>query len=183
MADRSLIERAQRGDRDAYERLAMGAADPLYQVAYRIVRDVDRARDAVQQTLVAIWTDLRTLRDVDRFDAWTYRLVVRFALAEGRRHRRMGITVIPLEEDVEGTGDDLDAVVLRDELGRAFAALSPEHRAVLVLRHYVGLPMPEIAAALGVPYGTAGSRLHRATQELRASLEVAVDGMPTRATT
>jgi len=67
--DRTLIERTQRGDHEAYEQIATQVADELFRLAYRITRDVDRAEDAVQQTLVAIWTDLRGLRDVDRFDA------------------------------------------------------------------------------------------------------------------
>ena len=79
---------ARRGDRDAYEALAHGSARRLYLTAYRIVRDADQAEDAVQQTLVAMWRELPSLRDLDRFDSWTYRLVVRFCLAESTRHRR-----------------------------------------------------------------------------------------------
>jgi RNA polymerase sigma-70 factor, ECF subfamily len=172
MADRELVERAQRGDRDAYERLALGAGDRLFGVAYRILRDTDRAKDAVQQTLVAIWTDLPKLREPDRFDVWTYRMVVRYALAETRRHRRIGVTIGPIRED-EGVEarDDLDVVGLRDQLEQAFKALTPEHRAVLVLHHYLDLPHVEVAAVLGIPVGTVGSRLHRANQQLRAALE------------
>jgi RNA polymerase sigma-70 factor (ECF subfamily) len=79
---RALVEQAQQGDRDAYERLARSAAGRLYRVAYRILRDTDQADDAVQQTLVAIWQDLPSLRDPDRFDAWTYRMIVRQCRAE-----------------------------------------------------------------------------------------------------
>ena len=91
--DRTLVERAQRGDREAYEALARDAAPRLYRTAYRIVRDADRAEDAVQQTLVAIWRELPSLRDVDRFSAWTYRLVVRFCTAEARRNAKAGVRV------------------------------------------------------------------------------------------
>ena len=66
----ALVERAQQGDRDAYERLATEAARRLYLIAYRIVRDRDRADDAAQQTLVAIWRELPTLRDPERFESW-----------------------------------------------------------------------------------------------------------------
>ena len=171
MADRALVERAQRGDRDAYERLALEAGDRLFQVAYRVVRDVDRAQDAVQQTLVAMWTDLATLRDPERFEVWTYRLVVRFALAESRRNRRMGVIVGALTGDVPERGDAIDEVAVRDQLDGAFRSLTPEHRAVIVLHYYVGLPLEDIAVALGVPYGTVGSRLHRATRQMRAALD------------
>ncbi len=169
--DRARIERAQRGDRDAYEWIAADVADRLFRLAYRIVRDVDQAEDAVQQTLVAIWTDLPGLRDPDRFDAWTYRLTVRFCLAESRRHRRSGVTIGRLTQDSGATRDPSDEVLSRDQLERAFHALTPEHRAVLVLRHQLGLSLPEVASIVGVRYGTVGSRLHRATELLRAAID------------
>ena len=84
LVDRSLVERAQEGDRDAYEALALASARRLYLTAYRIVRDTDRADDAVQQTLVAMWRELPSLRDPDRFESWTYRLVLRFCCSVSR---------------------------------------------------------------------------------------------------
>jgi RNA polymerase sigma-70 factor (ECF subfamily) len=168
--DRTLVERAQGGDHGAYEALAEASARRLYLAAYRIVRDSDRAQDAVQQTLVAIWRELPSLRDPDRFEAWTYRLVVRFCLAEARRSRRTGIRQIPLDEMTLSGNDPITAVDLRDQLDRALRALSVEHRTVVVLHHYVGLPLGEIAEILGIPYGTVGSRLHTATRALRASI-------------
>ena len=169
--DRGLIERAQDGDRDAYEQLAQASARRLYAIAYRIVRDRDRADDAVQQALIAIWRDIRGLRDPDRFDAWTYRLVVRACLAETRRPRRLRVTLQPLAEDVAAAHDETAHVADRDELERAFRSLSPDHRAVLVLRHYGGLSVGEIAAIMDVPPGTVGSRIHHATSAMRASIE------------
>ena len=136
------------------------------------MRDTDRADDAVQQALVAIWRELPNLRDPDRFDAWTYRMVVRECLAETRRTRRLGVTVAPLSDDHPAPGrDGIADVAVRDELERAFRQLSPEHRAVIVLHHYVGLTLGEIAEVMGIPYGTVGSRLHHATRSMRASIE------------
>jgi RNA polymerase sigma-70 factor (ECF subfamily) len=168
--DRRLVERAQAGDRDAYEALARAVASRLYLTAHRIVRDPDQADDAVQQTLVAIWRELPSLRDPDRFEAWTYRLVVRFCLAESRRARRSGIRQIPLDEMMPARSDAYADSDLRDELALALRALSADHRAVVVLHHYVGLPVKEIADILGVPVGTVGSRLHHATRSLRAAI-------------
>lgn len=168
--DRALVERAQRGDRDAYEALADASARRLYLTAYRIVRDGDQAEDAVQHTLVAMWRELPSLRDPERFDAWTYRLVVRACLAESRRRRRAGIRQVPVDELLPSGTDDIADADLRDQLGRALHALSVEHRTVVVLHHYVGLPLGEIAEILGVPYGTVGSRLHHAMRALRASV-------------
>jgi len=168
---RLLVERAQAGDRDAYEQLARSVAGHLFLVASRILRDPDAAEDAVQATLVAIWRDLPSLRDPDRFESWTYRLVVRQCRNVGRRERRMGIQVVDLSEDVRSGVDHAGDIALHDELGRAFERLSTDHRTVVVLHHLVGLPIGEIAAILGVPYGTVGSRLHHAMRAMRAALE------------
>ena len=86
--DRGLVERARDGDREAYELLAVSVGRPLFQVAHRILRDLDAAEDAMQRALVGMWRDLPRLRDLDRFDAWTYRLVVRASLEEARQRRR-----------------------------------------------------------------------------------------------
>lgn len=168
--DRSLVERARSGDRDAYEALAHASARRLYLAAYRIVRDADQAEDAVQQTLVAMWRELPSLRDPERFEAWTYRLVVRACLAESRRRRRSGIRQVAVDELLPSGADDIADADLRDQLERALHALSVEHRTVVVLHHYVGLPLGEIAEILGVPYGTVGSRHHHAMRALRASV-------------
>ena len=82
-----LVDRARNGDREAFAVLAAGAVDRLYGIARLILRDADLAEDATQDALVRAWTDLPTLRDVERFDAWLYRLVVR-ACADIGRHRR-----------------------------------------------------------------------------------------------
>ena len=177
--DRQTVERAQRGDRDAYEALARASAARLYRTAHRIVRDADRAEDAVQQTLVEMWRELPSLRDPDRFEAWTYRIVVRCCLEESRRARRTGVREIRMEETEPARSDAFAASDLRDQLDRALSELSPEHRTVVVLHHYSGLSLGEIADILGVPYGTVGSRLHHATRALRASI-AAGDRVPIR---
>ena len=178
LVDRQLVERAQHGDRAAYESLARASSGYLYRTAHRIVRDHDRADDAVQQTLVAIWRELPSLRDPDRFEAWTYRLVVRFCLADARRARRTGVREIQIDEGEPVRTDAYAESDLRDRLARALDGLSTDHRAVIVLHHYVGLPLGEIAEILGVPYGTVGSRLHHAIRAMRAEL-AAGDRPPT----
>jgi RNA polymerase sigma-70 factor (ECF subfamily) len=178
-----LVERARHGDRDAYELLAKSVARSLYRVAYRILRDVDRADDAAQQALVAIWRELPKLRDPDRFDAWAHRLLARICYEVARKEKRWeplpGSTSV-----VDLTAPDAsEPIAIRDELERAFRGLSPEHRAVLVLHFYVGLSLPEIAETLGIPYGTAGSRLHYAARAMRTRLETdgyALEGGRTR---
>lgn len=173
---RDLVVRAQHGDVEAFSTLARGASSRLYAVAYRILRDPDAADDATQQALIAAWDHLVSLRDPDRFDAWTYRLVLNAASKEARRAAR-GRLVAVLSGSAAGVarGDSPDPggeLAERDALERAFARLSPEHRAVVVLHHYADLPMPEIARILGVPVGTVGSRLHNALGRLRLALGV-----------
>lgn len=168
--DRTLVERAQSGDREAYEALARAVGPRLYLTAHRIVRDHDRAEDAAQRALIAIWQELPSLRDAERFDAWVHRLLVRFCLQDDRRTRRAGVREVPIDDVIPELRDGVSELELRDALRRGLEALSPTHRAVLVLHHYSGFPLAEIAEILGVPYGTVGSRLHHAVRALRAEL-------------
>jgi RNA polymerase sigma-70 factor (ECF subfamily) len=168
---RELVERARRGDHDAFAALAAAAISRLDGAARLILRDPDQAKDAVQETLVRAWRDLRTLRDPDRFDAWLHRLLVNSCFNEVRRLRRhrFDVELDPLAGPL--TEDGAAAVVNRDELDRGFRRLTPEARAIVVLHHYLDVPMQDVALILGIPVGTAKSRLHRALQDMRASLE------------
>ena len=181
--DHDLVKAAQRGDRQAYADLVRTRGDRLYAIAHRIVRDVDRTEDAVQEALVIAWRDLPGLRDPDRFDAWLHRLVVRSCLREAVRRRRFvaNLRVLPL--DVPATTDDFLSVADRDQLERGFRRLDPQQRALLVLRHFAGFEPTEIAEILGIPAGTARSRLFHAHRAMRAALEAdaratAIGGQP-----
>lgn len=167
---RTLVERAREGDQEAFGELARGAIDRLYGVAYRILRDPDLARDATQQALLEAWRGMSGLRDPDRWDAWTYRLLVRACYREGRRERQVGVVRL-ISIDGSVIDDPAEALADRDDLERAFRSLPTDQRAVVVLHHYLGIPLKEIAETLGIPAGTARSRLHNATRRLRAELE------------
>lgn len=167
---RALVEAAQRGDHGAFEALASARVDRLYSVARLILRDVHLAEDAVQETLIKAWRQLPRLRDVDRFDAWMHRLLIHSCADQGRSRRRISTEVDlalvdPVGGDVTGTTAD------RDQLDRGFRRLGPEQRIAVVLRHYAGFSPDEIAEILGIPVGTAKSRIHYATEALRAALE------------
>ncbi|MFL5681187.1 MAG: RNA polymerase sigma factor [Chloroflexota bacterium] len=169
---RELVERAARGETEAFAALTRLTSDRLYAIAYRILRDQYLAEDALQQTLITIWNELPRLRDQDRFDAWAYRLIVRAAVAEARRERRgAAVPLLPGDADPSSGADDYRVVADRDQLERGFRRLTPEQRAILVLQHYAGLSLAEIADTLGIPAGTVASRLHYATRALRAALE------------
>lgn len=167
---RDFVIKAQHGDAEAFGALASRAIDRLYGVAYRILRDQDQADDATQQALVSAWDHLRDLRDPDRFDAWTYRLVVRASYKEARREQSQHDRVRWIATDDRLAPEMPDTIADRDELEHAFRTLSPEHRAVLTLRYFSDLPLAEMAEILEVPVGTVGSRLHHATRRLREVL-------------
>jgi RNA polymerase sigma-70 factor, ECF subfamily len=174
--EQALVEQAQRGDADAFEALALTAGPRLHRVAYRMLRDSDLAHDVTQQALIAIWRELPSLRDPKKFQAWTYRLLVRFAY-EAIRSRRRAVTNIQVLPGWTTGGREPATpansltVEDRDALERAFRHISIEQRAVVVMRHYVGMSLAEIGATLGIPEGTAASRLHYAMRSLRAALE------------
>jgi RNA polymerase sigma-70 factor (ECF subfamily) len=171
MLQADLVERARRGDQRAFASLATTHTDRCYALAYRILRDPQRAEDATQQALLGAWRDLPSLRDPERFEAWLYRLVVHACYAEARRDRRWAARVQLISVGSPTHPDTAISVADRDELERGFRRLSPEQRAVVVLHHYLGYPLTEIAETLRIPVGTARSRLHYATRQLRAAIE------------
>lgn len=166
-----LVERARAGDNAAFRELVELEADRCYAVAYRIVRDSERAHDAVQRALLNAWRDLPQLRDSNRFEPWLYRLLVRECWQERRQLRAWVTRVETLEPDAAGKGDFTVSVDQRDALERAFGRLSAEHRAVMVLHHYLGLPLAAVADVVEAPVGTVKSRLHHATRALRSALD------------
>ena len=168
---RTLVERAQRGDREAFTDLAAASLGRLDAIARLILRDPDLAKDAVQNGLVRAWRDLPTLRDPDRFDAWIRRLVVRACLDEARGQRRNQIATTLIDVGAQVVADASSVIADQDQIERAFRRLRPEDRAIIVLRHFLDLPMVDIADAMRIPLGTAKARLHRAMDQLRASLE------------
>jgi RNA polymerase sigma-70 factor (ECF subfamily) len=168
---RDLVERARKGDHDAFAELAGAAISRLDAAAWLMLRDAEQAKDAVQNALVRAWRDLPTLRDPDKFDAWVHRLLVHACIDEARRTRRHRLDVELTELDTTSMTDPVSMIADRDQLERGFLRLDPELRAVIVLHHYLDLPVPAVAAIMGIPLGTAKSRLHRALGLMRAALD------------
>ncbi|TAK01271.1 MAG: sigma-70 family RNA polymerase sigma factor [Chloroflexota bacterium] len=169
--DTELVKRAQHGDREAFGLIAADIATRFLAISRRILRDLDLAEDATQQALVAVWRDLPQLRDSARFDAWSYRLLVRACYAEGRTVRRWSPNLRLLPEDAPDASNALDEVIDRDRLETAIRRLSVDHRTVLVLHYYADLPLDRVAQTLEIPIGTVNSRLHYAMRAMRAALE------------
>ena len=166
-----LVRRAQLGDHEAFDALAAAAGHRLYAIASRVLRDTYAAEDAVQEALVRAWRELPRLREPERFDAWLHRLVVNACADQGRHLKRRAREVRQIDTERPDTADGIGSLAARDELERAFLKLDVEHRAALVLVHYVGLTAPEAARVLGVPAGTIYSRLHYGARRMRAILE------------
>ena len=170
-----LVERARDGDDVAFTALVDLDGDQCYAIAYRILRDVERAQDAVQQAFLLAWRELPRLRDPERFSPWLHRLLVNACYEEHRRHRRWSsrIRVLPVDGPASADPTSPDPTVSvddRDTLDRAFLRLTPQHRAVFVLHHYAGFALTDIADIVGVPVGTVKSRLHHAIRSLRAAI-------------
>lgn len=171
--DRDVVERARSGDQEAFADLVHQISDTLLGVARRILRDPGLAEDVLQNALLTIWRKLPHLRDADRFEGWAFRILVHACYADAPRNRRWASTIRVLHTDVASSVDDIQKISDRDELDQAFRRLPLDQRAVFVLHHHVGLPLVEVAETLGIPDGTARSRLHYATRALRAAFEQA----------
>jgi len=171
--DPVLVDRARQGDKEAFTSIVLAMGGRLYSVAYGILRDTNRAEDAVQQALLNAWRQIPRLRDDSRLEAWLLRMVVNASYTELRHTRRWqsGLHLVTDPESGPPTADAQASVAQRDELERAFRHLSGEHRAVLVMHHYLGLSVSEIGEAMGLSPGTVRSRLHYARQHMRAALE------------
>ena len=171
--DRDVVERARSGDQDAFADLVHQVSDTLLGVARRFLRDPGLAEDVLQTALLTIWRKLPHLRDADRFEAWAFRILSTPVTRMHRANRRWTSTIPVLPADLASDVDDIQAVSDRDELEQAFRRLPLDQRAVFVLHHHVGLPLVAVAETLGIPDGTARSRLHYATRALRAAFDAA----------
>jgi RNA polymerase sigma-70 factor (ECF subfamily) len=166
---RGLVVLAGRGDHDAFAVLARGAIARLDAAARLILRDSELARDAVQEALMQAWRDLPGLRDPDRFDAWLHRLTVHSCIDAARHRRRRIIEVELTSLDGPTVSDPAALVADRDQLDRALSGLEPDARALVVMHYYLGMSVPDVADSLGIPLGTAKSRLSRSLAQMRAT--------------
>ena len=177
---RALVVRAREGDLDSFSQLVKLSFPRLERVAYLILRDADRAQDAVQDALMRAWRDLRALRDPDAWDAWMRRLTVNACYDVARKDKRRRTVEVHVEPDpaTAGTSDSTAEIGDRDWLGRELARLDLDQRVVLVLHYYLDQTVAEVAQILDIPYGTAASRLHRGLEAMRTSMGVEPEAEP-----
>jgi RNA polymerase sigma-70 factor (ECF subfamily) len=172
---RDLVLRAKDGDADAFTELVRVSAPRLRGVANLILRDPDRAKDAVQDAFITAWKDLRALRDPDAWDAWLRRLTVRTCYRLAKRERRrteVEVNVAPTQGSMT-TRDTSADVAEREWVLTEIGRLDIDQRSVIALHYYLDLPMREVAEILDIPIGTAASRLHRGLEKMRRSMGVA----------
>jgi RNA polymerase sigma factor (sigma-70 family) len=162
-----LVERASRGDHEAFGVLIGERLARLDTAARLILRDAELARDAVQEATLRAWRNLPGLRDPSKFDAWLHRLTVNACLdlARQRRGRVIEVELKPIHD--MSVPDGQSHVTDADYVERMLARIDPAQRAVVVLHYYLDLSLPETAAALDIPVGTAKSRLNRALDAMR----------------
>ena len=166
-----LVERAQKGDLTAFSWLAEPLYPRLHRIAYSIMGDFGAAEDATQQAMLNVWRKLPQLREPEKFESWCYRALTNACRSEWRRRKDWQHEVTGSVLPEPHAPDAMAQVDDRDQLDRALERLSLDHRTVLVLFHYADMSHEQIADALGIATGTARSRLHRASAELRAALE------------
>jgi RNA polymerase sigma-70 factor (ECF subfamily) len=174
---RELVERAKAGDHDAFTVLARRAYPRLRGTANLILRDPERAQDAVQDALTLAWLNVRAVREADAWDSWLYRTTVRACYRLARSERRRQLVELAMPASAETESIDHSAILAqRDLLGRGLGRLPIDQRAVMVLHFYLDLPLGDVAEVLDIPIGTAKSRLHRGLEALRVSM--AGEGVP-----
>jgi RNA polymerase sigma-70 factor (ECF subfamily) len=178
--DTAHVVQAQQGDRQAFESLTVAHHSRLFKVAYGILRDRHLAQDATQQAFFEIWRNLRHLKDPSKFEGWSYRLLVRACYAEAKRTPGWVSDGEMHPKDEPRARDAFGAVAERDLLERGFQHLSPEHRAVIVLRYLLDMTPEQVADTLDIPRKTVYSRLRRAILAMRAAVEA--DARPAHTT-
>jgi len=177
--DPALIRRAQTGDVDAFTALVAGRFEPMQRTAMAILGHEADARDAVADSLAAIWRELPKLRDPLAFEAWSTRILVHACRRRLRRRGQARVREVAIDA-AEGSrvqpssassAGPAEGVADRMALERAFERLDADARAILVLHHLDGRGVTEVAAVLGIPVGTAKSRLFAARNSLARALE------------
>jgi RNA polymerase sigma-70 factor, ECF subfamily len=171
-----LIERAARGDVDAFDALLQPRLDRLFRLAVAITRSEADARDAVQDACVLAWREVPRLRDAGRFDPWLSQIVVNSCRGLLRRRKRtqgreVGIELTDVQATRHGPISEIEGMGEMQAIQRAFERLDPTARSLLVLHHVEGRPVAEIARVIGSPIGTVKWRLSRARQALGRALE------------
>ena len=177
--ERDLIRQCQKGDVQAFRQLVERYEDRIYGLACSILGDPEAAKDAAQEAFIRVYRALGKFEGRSSFYTYLYRIAINvcltFAQREQRRPDRVSIEGMQEASDMTldrflGTDEpqnDIERIGLREEIQKVLDYLSPEHRAVVVLKDIEGFSQEEIAGVLDVSVGTVKSRLSRARTRLR----------------
>ena len=166
MDDSTLVQRCLAGDTEAFAELVDRYQRPLFNMALRLLRDREEARDATQNAFVKAWQHLDQFDPQRRFFSWLYRIGLNESLSRAARRKHL----VPLDEQfadrAASPAERAECGERQRLVGRAVDGLSREHREVIVLRHWLDLSYDEIAEAIHVPAKTVKSRLFSARVRL-----------------
>ncbi|MFN3974272.1 MAG: RNA polymerase sigma factor [Dehalococcoidia bacterium] len=173
MDEETALRRCQQGEREAFRTIVERYQDVLYGTAFLMTGDAGTAEDLVQEAFLAAWRGIRGFDPQRPLKPWLVRILVNKALTA---QRRRSLSAVPLNEATPHSGGPSpeESVILQERhqaLRQAVASLPAEVRQALLLRYFTGLTVPEVAHTLGWREGTVKSRLHRALQHLRETLE------------
>jgi len=168
--DELLVTRCQEGSRESFDLLIRRWQRPLWRYARRVTGDDDDAWDVMQETWIAILSQIRRLSDPAWFPAWAFRIARNKCADYIRRASRQRHAVVALTEQ-QRSKEDPPLQSPDNTVAEAVRRMSPGERELLALKYGQDLSIIEIAIVLGIPTGTVKSRLHRAREGLRRILE------------
>jgi len=174
--DRELVDRARRGDGDAFGLLVVRHQDRIYTAVLRFCGDAEDARDIVQRAFLNAWRRLESFKGDAAFSTWMYRIAFNESVSfrrEGGRRRLAPLTEsAPEPADDRRPGDRLDSTEARGQVQQALSLLDPDERKIIILKELDGRSYDEIAEIMEIPKGTVRSRLFRAREVLRDKLRI-----------
>jgi RNA polymerase sigma-70 factor (ECF subfamily) len=189
LPDADVVALAQEGRELAYRELIRRYERPVFSLVFRMVRDRATAEDLAQETFIKVLNNIDKYVPEFKFSSWLFKIANNLAIDHLRRRRlatvsmdgapdattaaQIEATSFELASHGETALEELEAKELGSAIERAIAALRPEYRSCIMLRHVEGRSYEEIAATLDLPLGTVKTYIHRARNELRKALEEA----------
>ena len=167
------LERARRGDQQAFARLVEAYQGPVYNLAYRMLGNATEAEDATQETFVRVYTKLHTYQPDRKLSSWVFSIASHYCI--DRLRRRGHTALLSLDEDPlvnvlpsgeQGPEDSALSTEARDEIQAMVAQLAPAYRVPLILRYWQDMSYQEIADVMGLSEQAVKSRLHRARLQM-----------------
>ncbi|HSK66993.1 MAG TPA: sigma-70 family RNA polymerase sigma factor [Anaerolineales bacterium] len=177
--EHSLIQRAQKGDSDAFAALVDEHQRFVYNLAFRVLKDENEALDLTQDTFVRAWTALPNFRGQSQFRTWLYRITTNLCYNRLPGLRRsltdLGDDVLPDLPDTKETSSnplrEIESNEIRTYLHQAIDQLDANYKLLIIMRYHDELSYEEIASLLNLPLGTVKTGLFRAKDKLRLALE------------